>query len=110
MGASLDAIHAQRAVHVAGLLWHIELQLAAALLLISGNAVMGGATIAGCLAARLEGEGRKQRTSEIELPQRANIFAEAGSAKEGVHQEGRGEVGDQKPRGALGMVPEAKAS
>ena len=47
MGAGLDAIHAKGAVHVSGLLRHIELQLAATLLAIAGNAVMGGATLAG---------------------------------------------------------------
>jgi len=44
------------------------------------------------------------------LPQRTHIFAKICPAKKGVDEEGRGEVCDQKPGGAPGMVPDRKAS
>ena len=108
MGAGLDAVHAKSAVHISGFLRHIELQLAATLLLISCDAIVGSATLASCLAARLKGEGRKQRTCEIELPQRAKILAEAGAAKKRIDYEGGGKVGNQQPGGARGVVPDGK--
>jgi len=108
MRTGFDAVHAQGAIHVSGLLRHVQLQLATTLLCVSGNAVVGGTTPAGCLAACLQAEGREQRTGKIELPQRAKIFTKAGPAEEGVDQEGRCEIRDQEPCRAPGMVPDSK--
>jgi hypothetical protein len=94
VGASLDAIHAKGAVHIAGLLRHVELEFATALVLISSDAVVGGATLARGRALRFEGEGGKQRAGKIELPQWTNVLAKVCAAKEGVDEEGRGEVRD----------------
>ncbi len=108
MRACLHAVHTQSAIGIAALLRQIELQFAAALLLVAANAVACRARIARSHAANLQRRRRDQRADEVKLPNRADVLAEAGAAKEAVHQECRANVRNQQPRRTGRAVPQSE--
>ena len=98
-GHAFDAVEAERAVEVAGLVRQEQVELAAApraALPRRQSCVVQPAQTSGC--AHLDLERRDERAGELELADRADVLAEAGAAEERVDDEGRGEVGDEQDR------------
>ena len=108
VGTGMNAVEAERAVHVARLPRLKQLHVAAGDLIPAANAVVSPACCADVGVSDLDFERRDQRLHEVELADRANIFAEAGPAKEAVDDKGRDEVAEGNPRGPAWAIPESK--
>ena len=80
----VDAVEAERAVHVARLPRLEQVQLAAGNAVAAADAVLGPARRADVRVAHLDFQRRDQRLHEVELADRADILAEGGAAKEAV--------------------------
>src|SRR5262249_25223297 len=106
--AGLDAVQAERAVHVPRLAGEEQVKLAATLALVAAQAIVGSAAGAYFPTADFDFERRNKGAHEMELANGTDIFAEARSAEEGVHDEGTGEVGPHDPGGPERCAPEVK--
>ena len=106
MRAGLHAIEAKRAVHVAGFSRLKELKLATALLVVALDAIMRLARGTNIRLPDPDLHGRHQRRDEIELPDRADVFAKTRVLEKSIHQHSAGKIKDDDPGRPPGTVPE----
>ena len=104
--AGVDAVEAERAIQVALLARLEEMQLAAGDGVAAANALFGRARCADGRLADLDFQRRDQRLHEVELADRADVFAERRAAEEAVDDERRDEIADRDPGRQPGAVPE----
>src|SRR5439155_16162235 len=104
--ASMDAVQARGAVHVARLARHEQVQLAAGDTVTAANAVLGPARRTDGRVARLDLQRRGQRLHKVELADRTDVLAERSAAEEAIdHERGR-EVGEDDPGRPPRAVPQ----
>ena len=108
--AGVDAIEAGGAVHVARLARQEQVQLAAGDAVAAADAILRLARRAHGWVTRLDLQRRDQRLHEIELADRADVFAEGGAAEQAVDDEGRREIAQRRampstPAGPRGPAP-----
>ena len=108
VGTGMNAVEAERTVHVARLPRLKQLHLTAGDIIPAADAVVSPACRADSRISDLHFERRDKRLHEVELADRANIFAEAGPTKEPVDDKGRHEVAQGDPRGPAWAIPESK--
>ena len=108
LGASVNAIEAKRAVHVARLPGLKKQKLAAGNVITTTYAVLGLARVACAGVAYADMHGAHQRLHEIELADRADILAERRTSKKAINHEGRRKVSQDNPGGPPRTIPESK--
>ena len=106
MGTGAHAVQAERAVHVPGFLRDVQVELASALLGVAAQAIVRDAGGADTPLLQPHLERRDERAHELELPDGADVLAEAGAAEQRVDDEGADEVGHDDPGGPERAVPQ----
>ena len=115
MRAGMDAVQAERAIHVANFAGLKQRQFAAAnhnqvrnRLAPPTDAVLGMAGDADILFPHFHFERRKRRGHKIELSDGTNEFAERSVLEKTIDHEHGEEVGDDQPCGPPGRRPQVE--
>ena len=93
----LHAIEAEGAIHVSRLGGLEEVEFATALGVVSAQAIMGAACGADAGIPHPDFQRGDEGGNEVELTDRANMFAEARAFEEAIHKHGGGEVENDDP-------------
>src|SRR5262249_57431680 len=107
--ASLHAVQAERAVEVADLARHEELELAAPVRGIAAQAVVGRAGRARRGRAGADLEWRDQGIDEVKLSDRTDVLAEARTPPGRIHDRRGREVRGGQPGGGATTIPPRRA-
>ena len=91
------AIETECAIHVSRLGGLEEVEFTTALGLVSTQAIMGAASGADAGIPDPDFQWGEEGGNEVELANRANMFAEARAFEEAVHEDGGGEVENDDP-------------
>ena len=83
----MNAIQAKGAIEVSDLAGQEKAHLAATAVVVAAEAIMRCAARANRGFPHLDLEGRDQRADKMKLADRADEFAEAGPAEQGIHHE-----------------------
>src|SRR2546422_8259935 len=105
MRAGAHAIEAKRAVKVSRFARQKEVHFATALTFVSAQTVMCFAAGTNIRLANFDFERRDQRRHKLELTDRANIFAEACAAEQGVNNKRYEKIIYDQPRRPDWLVP-----
>src|SRR5258708_669744 len=108
MGAGVDAVEAERAVHIARLPRLEQVQFAAGYSISTTDAVLGSAPRADFRIANLHFQWGNERLHEVKLADWTDIFTKRGAPKETVDDKGCEEVADRNPSGPPGTIPKGK--
>src|SRR5947209_3950779 len=108
VGTGMDAVEAKRAVHIAHFARLKQAQFATWDSIPAANAILGPARRTNLVVDDFHFQRRSERLNKIELPDRADVFAERGAAEKAIDDKSQYEVTDGNPSGPPRAVPETE--